>query len=105
MSETRERVESRADVLRVLRAHEAELRAMGIERLSLFGSFARDEAGPDSDVDLLATMDRDRATTVWGSYVAEDVIARALGKKVDFVTQLGPGLFRAAVCRDLQSVF
>ena len=32
---------------------EAELRALGVARLALFGSVLRNEAGPDSDVDLL----------------------------------------------------
>ena len=30
------------------------LRALGVAQLVLFGSFVRDEAGPQSDVDLLA---------------------------------------------------
>lgn len=30
--------------------------AFGIERLGLFGSFARDEAGPDSDVDIVIEL-------------------------------------------------
>ena len=30
---------------------------MGVSGLSLFGSVARDEAGPDSDVDLAAQFD------------------------------------------------
>ena len=46
------------DVIATLRAHEAELRAAGIHRLSLFGSVARGDAGPDSDVDLAAELDR-----------------------------------------------
>lgn len=40
-----------------LRPHEAELRAMGVSGLALFGSTARGEAGPDSDVDLAARFD------------------------------------------------
>lgn len=44
---------TRDDVIATLKAAEPELRALGIARLSLFGSFARDEAGPDSDVDLI----------------------------------------------------
>jgi uncharacterized protein len=43
----------RAEVLARLQAHEAELRRMDIASLAVFGSVARDEAGPDSDVDLL----------------------------------------------------
>jgi uncharacterized protein len=40
-----------------LKPHEAELRAMGVCGLSLFGSVARGEAGPNSDVDLAARFD------------------------------------------------
>lgn len=40
----------------ILRAHEAELRAAGIERLSIFGSVARGEAGAGSDVDILLRL-------------------------------------------------
>ena len=47
-------------VIRTLRAHEAELRAEGISHVYLFGSVARDEAGPSSDVDLFYDYDPDR---------------------------------------------
>lgn len=40
-----------------LRPHEAELRAMGVSELALFGSTARGEAGPGSDVDVAARFD------------------------------------------------
>lgn len=40
-----------------LKAIEAELRAMGVSALALFGSVARGEAGQDSDVDLAARFD------------------------------------------------
>jgi uncharacterized protein len=42
----------RDEALRRLRAHEADFRAAGVAALFLFGSTARDEAGPESDVDL-----------------------------------------------------
>jgi predicted nucleotidyltransferase len=35
-----------------LKAHEAALRQLGVQRLFLFGSTARGEAGDTSDVDL-----------------------------------------------------
>ena len=41
----------RESVISTLRAHEAELRAKGVESVSLFGSVARGEANPQ-DVDL-----------------------------------------------------
>lgn len=49
----------RDEVIRILSAHRAELQSRyGVSRLGLFGSVARDEAGPDSDVDLLVEFDR-----------------------------------------------
>jgi uncharacterized protein len=49
----------RKDVLGILQKHEDELREQyGVESLALFGSVARDEARPDSDVDLLVEFNR-----------------------------------------------
>jgi uncharacterized protein len=42
----------RDTVIAMLQLHEAELREVGITRLSLFGSTARGEASRRSDVDL-----------------------------------------------------
>jgi predicted nucleotidyltransferase len=47
----------RERVLRILREQAPTLRARGIASLSLFGSMARAEAGPKSDVDLLIETD------------------------------------------------
>jgi predicted nucleotidyltransferase len=50
---------SRQEVLSTLRAQQAVLHArFGVTSLALFGSVARDEAGQDSDVDLLVEFDR-----------------------------------------------
>jgi uncharacterized protein len=46
------RPRSRSELLAILHAHEAELRARGVEALTVFGSFARDEETSASDVDL-----------------------------------------------------
>jgi predicted nucleotidyltransferase len=48
----------REEVLRRLSEHRAELESLGVRSLDLFGSFARGEARPDSDVDLLVAFDR-----------------------------------------------
>jgi predicted nucleotidyltransferase len=44
-------------VLRILREQAPRLRSGGITHLSLFGSVARGEAGPESDIDLLIEVD------------------------------------------------
>jgi predicted nucleotidyltransferase/uncharacterized protein with HEPN domain len=50
----------RDEVMRILKAHEQEIRAQGVTRLALFGSTVRDEARGDSDVDLLVDIDPGR---------------------------------------------
>lgn len=42
------------NVLEILRAHRDQIQRFGVRSLSVFGSVARGEAGPESDVDVLA---------------------------------------------------
>lgn len=48
----------RADALETLRTPGAGIWASGVSSLTLFGSVARDEARPDSDVDILVEFER-----------------------------------------------
>lgn len=53
-----ERRLERDDILGILAKHRAKLAEVGIGSLALFGSFARGEAGSESDVDLLGEFPR-----------------------------------------------
>jgi predicted nucleotidyltransferase len=44
-------------ILDTLVQHRARLRELGVHKIGLFGSFSRGEAGPDSDIDLVVTLD------------------------------------------------
>ena len=44
-------------VIATLRAHEAALRQKGVAHVALFGSVARGEAGPHSDIDIMVEFD------------------------------------------------
>jgi len=44
-------------VLEKLRAHEADLRRLGVAHAGVFGSVARGQARPDSDIDVLVELD------------------------------------------------
>jgi predicted nucleotidyltransferase len=46
------------EVLDILKRHREDLQRLGVRSLALFGSVARNEAGPQSDVDLLVEIDR-----------------------------------------------
>ena len=77
----------RAEVLRIIAQHERELRDLGVRTLSLFGSVARDEAAPNSDVDLLVEFDR--PVGYFHLFEVQDRLEAILGCKVDLVTKGG----------------
>jgi hypothetical protein len=49
---------TRSEVLKTLEEHTATLRKLGARRLGLFGSVARNEAGPASDLDFVVELDQ-----------------------------------------------
>jgi predicted nucleotidyltransferase len=76
----------RAEVIATLRQGEAELRRLGVQRLFLFGSTARNEAGDDSDVDLFFDYEKGR----FGLFELMDVkerVSQILGRKADIMTR------------------
>lgn len=76
---------TRDETLTILRHHSEEIRTrFGVERLAVFGSTARDEAGAESDVDVLVEF-RDRAT--FKGYMAlKFYLEELLHRPVDLVT-------------------
>jgi hypothetical protein len=48
---------TRGEVLRALEEHATTLRRLGARRLGLFGSVAKNEAGPASDIDFVVELD------------------------------------------------
>jgi predicted nucleotidyltransferase len=71
------------DVIATLRAHEQELKRAGVLSLLLFGSVARGEARPDSDVDLNAQLDKSKRITLFEAVEIEERLSEILGAKVD----------------------
>jgi predicted nucleotidyltransferase len=75
------------DVIARLRSHEAELKRAGVLRLSVFGSVARGEAKPDSDVDLNAQLDRTKRISLFEAVAIENRLSEILGVKADLSIQ------------------
>ena len=73
----------RLTVIAKLRACESELRAAGITRLSIFGSVAREEASPESDVDLMAEFDPGQQFSLLDMVRLENRLTDILGTPVD----------------------
>ncbi len=73
-----------AEVLRRLAAHRGQIDAFGVTSLAIFGSVARDEAGPESDVDIL--VDFNRAISYFTFFDLQAKLESILGRPVDLFT-------------------
>jgi uncharacterized protein len=71
------------DVAERVQSHRAELEALGVRYLGVFGSVARGDARPDSDVDILVGVGRRGADYLGGGL--EDYLVDLLGRHVDAV--------------------
>ena len=72
-------------VLQTLKQKNAEMESkFGVKSLLLFGSVARDEATPASDVDLLVEFNR--PVGYFGLFALQDYLEKLLGCSVDLGT-------------------
>jgi hypothetical protein len=76
----------RASVIKTLSDHKDELRSRGVEALYLFGSTARDEAGPESDVDLFFDYNDPEFSLVELVRI-KNMIEETLGSPADVMTR------------------
>ncbi len=92
---------NRASVLALLSdRRDVFLDRFGARQLALFGSAARDQLRPDSDVDILVEFDG--PATFDGYFKLKDYLEQLLGRPVDLVTNKGlKPRARAHVERDL----
>ena len=74
-----------ATVLGALRAHAPKLRERGVSALWVFGSVARGESRPGSDVDLMADFDPDVCLSLVGLASLRAELSDALGAPADLV--------------------
>ena len=75
----------KSEVLALLREHKPVMaERFGVVELALFGSTVRDEAGPDSDVDILVSFDRPTDPDCY--FGVQFYIEDLLGRPVDLVT-------------------
>jgi uncharacterized protein len=96
----------RERVLRTIREHEAALRRLGVAKLWLFGSLARGDARPDSDVDVLINVVPGRRFSLLDVAEVRLTLCDLLGREAGVV--IGEDLrprFRERIADDLVEVF
>ncbi len=79
---------NRADVIARLKAAEPALRARGVAALYLYGSYARDDAREDSDVDILVDFEPGQGIGL-SNFLApvETLEGRFPGREIGFSTR------------------
>lgn len=68
-------------------AHRDELASAGVRRLGVYGSVARGEAGPESDIDVLVEFET--TPDLFEFAALRDRLAEILGRPVDLATPQG----------------
>ncbi len=90
---------TKQDILNLLEKNQARLRALGIKKIGLFGSFVRGDQRPDSDIDLLVQFEPGKKTFdnfIELSFFLEEILRH----KIELVTveslspYLGPYILR-----------
>jgi hypothetical protein len=96
----------RDDAIRILKQAEPELRARGVVSLALFGSTARGDAGPDSDVDVMVDLDMSRHPTLIDFSGVRLLIEDQLGCKTDLAIRDDlRSAYRASIDADAVRIF
>jgi len=98
----------KTDAIALLLSHADEIRAAGVAHVSLFGSIARDEGGPASDIDLVVGGPPERPMTLFSMARAQAVLERIFRREVDLTSQQGldsAERLKERIARDLVSVF
>lgn len=80
---------NRTEALDTLRCRERDLRARGVRRAAVFGSVARGDNRPDSDLDILVEIDAAARLTVFEYAGLKEYIASLFDAPVDVVNRDG----------------
>ena len=81
-------------VLRTLRAHRTDLERMGVVHAAIFGSVARGEDLPDSDIDILVEVNPSVVSSIFAYGGIQQALEDWIGRPVDLVgkDRLRPGV-------------
>ena len=80
---------NRQDILDRLRENERALRARGVVHAALFGSRARGDERPDSDIDIMIDIEPEAHVSIYDYVGLKDYIAGLFEGPVDVVNREG----------------
>lgn len=86
------------EVIQILRANRPALARFHVRSLSVFGSVARGEGRPDSDIDILVEFEPGARVGLFSFARLQRYLEERLGKKVDLAT---PKSLHTALKKDI----
>ncbi len=97
---------TRDEIIATLRSSAPALRAEGVTKLAIFGSRARGDARPDSDLDVLIDVDPDATFSLLNLVGVEHIVSDATGLRTQAALRrsLDPRMARR-IADDLIEVF
>ena len=91
------------DAIATLRRHEGALRARGVVHAAVFGSVARGEPRPDSDLDILVEFEPGAEGTIYDYMRFKEYVAGLFNGPVDVIDRAAH--LRAPAARDAVYAF
>ena len=80
---------TKENILKTIRKSKTELRQFGVERIGLFGSYARSQQKANSDIDILIDFDKENETFDNLMEVCDMLELLFINEKVEVVTKNG----------------
>ncbi len=87
------------DVLQILRENMNELKRFGVKKIGIFGSFARNEAKEESDIDIVVEFEKGRGGVKDFAGLVE-FLENLLRREVDILTPMGIETIRIKSVRE-----
>ncbi|HEX4079911.1 MAG TPA: nucleotidyltransferase family protein [Rhizomicrobium sp.] len=93
-------------VVSILRSNADALRARGIVHAAVFGSVARGEPGPESDIDILVDLEPGKPSGIFEYVRLQHDVGDLFGRRVDLVERRALKPFiREEALRDAVNAF
>lgn len=97
---------TREQIIAAIRGHSEAIKAEGVIRLALFGSRARGDNRPDSDIDVLIEVEPDASFSILNLIGVEHIIQDATGLQTQATMRRSmPPRLAQRIADDIYEVF